>query len=385
MYLAYITYLLVFLVFYPFIVYPILLWILSIFGSRNLKTNSNYLPGITVLVAAYNEEDTIEACIRSINNSDYELSKIKIIVGSDGSDDRTIEILSKLKNEFDNLDFHQLDRGGKNNVLNQLLPKVETELVYIMDADLRVNPNTISKLVNNISDESVGASFSKFKMETITGGESGGEGEGIYQKFEAFLRNKESKIKSNINPIGATLYKKSLLDEIPNDLYCDDLFYMSLVNNSGKRVIYDGDVEIKEVREKELGLEYNRRIRLVSGGLATLFHFPKLTLAPNLLSFFVWSHKLVRYFSPFYLIALLIISFITVDENIRIISGGLLSIILLSYIIGLFLQKLKLPLSIFKIPIFYVVMQISFIAGIFRWIKGSQNAIWNRSGLESEE
>lgn len=375
------AYVLIFLILYPFVIYPLLLQFISIFLHKKVKSDSNYIVPVTVLTAAYNEESVIEECVRSVFNSDYPIEKLNMIVGSDGSDDKTIEILEKLSKEFPNLSYHQLPRGGKNNVLNEILFKAQTDLVIVFDADLRFEKGTIRKLVSNFSDQTIGAVLPKFRIE-IKDDNTGGSGEKMYQNFEAFLRDRESKILSNINPIGACCYRKELLEKIPSNNLCDDLYYMTLTNSKNYRVLYDKEFEVKEVREKSLGFEFNRRIRLVAGGISTLFHFPSL-LSPSggFRSLFIWSHKLSRYLAPFFLIVLAILAFLISNQILHNLIIYSYLYLILGSVLGYLLEKINITFVLFKIPLFYLTMVTSFLFGIFRWLKGQQNAVWGREGL----
>lgn len=110
------------------------------------KTNLNY-PPVTILVAAYNEEDGIADTLLSLQNQDYP-AQIRIIVLNDGSKDRTPEILQHLKQrivEVEVLDFNE--NYGKSHALNVGLQKTITDLVITVDGDCFVKQNAVRKLV----------------------------------------------------------------------------------------------------------------------------------------------------------------------------------------------------------------------------------------------
>ena len=80
---------------FPHILYPALLWVLSRVVRRPLSS-SQHLPTVDVVLAAYNEQDRIEACLRSVAASRYPHDRVRILVGDDGSADRTTEVVSEL-------------------------------------------------------------------------------------------------------------------------------------------------------------------------------------------------------------------------------------------------------------------------------------------------
>lgn len=377
-----IIYFLVFLVIYPFAIYPILLLILSLTKSKSFQKN-NFNPNLTFLISAYNEQDYIEKCIRSIYNSEYPNELIKVIVGSDGSNDKTNSILEKLKNEYETLDYHVYKRIGKNRVLNELIRLANTDYIYFLDGDMEIPNGTISKIVSYLADEKVGAAYCNIEM-THNANETGGLGEKVYQKFEKFLRVNESKVYSTVNSFGATCVRRELIkDGYPDDRVLDDNYIVLSVFNQGFRVAFDSEVIIKELRPKNLKDEFNRRIRIIAAGLSTFAYFKNaLLFQKGLFSFFLYSHKIIRIFSPIYLLLILILSLIIEDTQFGKWALMLQFFFYSSAFAGYALELLKAKLKIFKIPLFYIVMNYSFILGIIRFLSNKQNSIWNRKGLE---
>jgi len=377
-----ISILMIILIVYPFIIYPIILKLLAFIFNNSVTKNYDFKGEVTVLIAAYNEESTIENCIKSIYNSNYPKDKINVLVGSDGSTDKTHDIIEKLMTEYNTLNYYIYERSGKNFVLNKLVKNVNTEFLYILDADCRLNQNTLKELMANFSEPNVSAVFSPVNIVNNQNIDTGQQGEKIYQQFEKFIRYTESKISSTVNSLNSCLIKTNNVKKIPNNLVCDDFFYVLNVIKENKRILFDTDTQIIEVREKSTNDEFNRRIRLVSGGLSTITLMKKLFL-PNygFIPFFLFSHKLSKWLSPFYLIFLLIATLFMPDTPFReflLISQYFLYA---SSLIAFLLEKTNFKLFFFKIPLFYVSMNISFLFGWFRFFSGKQNAIWDRAGL----
>ncbi len=376
-------YVLIFLAIYPFAIYPIILYILSKVNNRKIKNDEKFTPEITFLISAYNEELYIEKCINSIYNSEYPKDKITIFVGSDGSNDKTNSILDKLNKEHSTLNYEIFKRIGKNQVLNQLIKKANTELIYFLDGDMEIPSGTITKIVSYLADEKVGAAYCNIKM-THSSKDTGGLGEKLYQKFENFIRTKESQILTTVNSFGALLIRKSLISSgFPSDRILDDNYAVLNVSNQNFRVTYDNKVIINELRPKTLKDEFKRRIRIISAGLATFLYFKKaLAFKKGYFSFFLYSHKIIRIFSPIYLILILCLSIIIEKSEV---GKWLLMLQFLFYssaFAGYALELLKAKIKIFKVPLFYLVMNFSFLLGIFRFLSSKQNSIWNNEGLE---
>ncbi len=383
----------IFLLLYVFLLYPLLLIVLAKFFNKEIDSDEGFRPDITVIISAFNEEELIEGAIRSIYDSDYPAEKITVIVGSDGSSDSTVDIVKRLADEFSNLEVYELPRSGKNKALNQLVPKATTEIIFYMDADCRLLPDTLKKMIPKFADETVGCVISP--METNNAGsdankpvqrkDSGSTGEDIYQKYEAVIRQNECRIFATVNTLGACYgIKSQLYRTIPNDRVCDDFYSVLSVALQRKRVIFDRDSLVSEVRQKSLSNELNRKIRIASGGLSTVLACWRLLLPDYGWScFFLWSHKLLRWLSPMYLMVILLFSLFLQPESF--LYPGLLIIQAAFYgmaLVGWVLEKMKMNFIIFKVPLFFVSMNVGFFLGIIRFIKGKQNAMWNLEGFK---
>lgn len=377
---------LVLLIGYNYIFYPIILFVFSKIINRkvNLKEIE---PEITFVISAHNEEELIEGAINSILNSNYPKNKIKIIIGSDGSTDKTNEILKNIRAVQPNiLNYYIYNRLGKNKVLNELVDKVRTDIIFFMDADCRISENSIKEIIKNFSDESVGGVIASQKIESKnTEDNSGKIGDNLYHKYEEFIRIAESRIHSNVNSLGY-LYavRKNLLSKIPNDNVCDDLFNIYTILSNNKRVIFEKNAKAKEIRSKSLQNESHRRVRAVAGGIATVMYFKKLfnIFKYGWISFFIFSHKVFRWLSPFFIVFLVLFTIIFWRQGkLWDYIFYIQLIFYLMVLIGWISEKKGVNLKISKIFLFFISMNYSSIMGTIRYLKGQQNAIWDRIGF----
>jgi cellulose synthase/poly-beta-1,6-N-acetylglucosamine synthase-like glycosyltransferase len=372
----------IFLILNVLIFYPVIIYISAKLFKKPIKKNEDYEPEISIIIAAYNEEKLIQGAIESIYNSNYPLNKIKVLVGSDGSTDKTVDVVKELTKTHNTLEIYELNRIGKNNVLNYLVSKSDSEVIFYMDADLRIQKDTFKKLLSVLSDDSVGAVMAALKIYSSDNDSSaGGFGESVYQKYERFIRKNESDIYSNINSLGLYAIKREVYTEIPNDKVCDDFFRMLETAFNRKRVIYDSDTIIHEVREKSTKEEMLRRVRLVAGGLSTVFYCKKI-LNPKYgwASFFIWNHKILRWLLPIYMILISLFTIFLAPDSYLFIP--LVYFHILFYggaLLGWILEKVKINFFPFRILLFAISMNIGFLLGIIRFLRGGQNAIWGRT------
>ena len=361
---------------YPLIIYPI---ILSVLPRTKIKQRNETITSLSIIIAAYNEEEHIVDCIESILQSDIAGLNIEILVGSDGSDDRTVEYLKALNN--DSVRVFDLPRRGKNQTLNQLVKESKNENLLFIDADFRLKENSIKNLLENFGKLDVGIIICPIEMRA-KGGKDSKEGESIYQKYESYIRRNESEIASCVNSLGSYIIKKDIFESIPSDKYCDDLHSILTSIKKGKRVFFDENNKIYEVRKSNFFEDYSRRTRLVGGGLSTIFAFNDLLSFGNGWSaFFLWSHKILRWFSSVFLFLAYITSLFMLDTYFGLITAYTISALLIISGIGYLLEKAEMPNPL-KLPVFFVFMNIGFIKGIMHYLYGNQNAKWSRKGLD---
>ncbi len=367
---------------YIFILYPILLWIFSKIFKKPLKIDINFKPLVTFIISAYNEEKYIKAAIESIISSGYPSNLIRIIVGSDGSTDNTATIVKELQNKYDGISLYEFERSGKNYVLNQLVLKADTEIIMFMDADLRINKGILDDCLNKFSNSSIGCVMCSLNIiQQNNNNNIGTFGEILYQKLETKIRHYESLINSNVNSLG-TLYgiRKQYFINFPNDLVCDDFFTILSIAKHKKRVFFDQLLEVIEIREKSLKGEIKRRVRLVAGGLSTIWKMKRLLLPDyGWTTFFLISHKLIRYLSPLFLITFIVIMLLMNQDSF--LFKPLVYSQLFLYItatLGYLLEKINIRFFLFRISVFFISMNIGFLLGIFRFLKQGQNSKWDR-------
>jgi len=366
---------LIILFLYPLVIYPIILLLLP--TKKHNKRTEN-IKFVSILIAAYNEEEHIEECISSILDSEKGDIEIEIIVGSDGSDDKTVEKVNNIKNEI--VKVYDFDRGGKNATINKLVEKANYDTILFLDADFRLKKKSIVNIIDEYSQLDVGVVILPIEMQSEDNAST--EGESVYQKYESFIRKRESKISSCVNTLGGYIISKDTFDYISSDNYCDDLHSILTSIKKGRRVYFSEKNSILEVRESNFFEDFRRRRRLVGGGLSTVFAFGELlTFKYGWNSFFLWSHKVMRWFSSVFLLAAFVLSLTMLNSLFGLITAYIIAVLIIIAFLGLLLEKGKMKNPL-KIPLFFVSMNIGFIIGILQYMKGNQNAIWSREGLD---
>ncbi|MFY8160674.1 MAG: glycosyltransferase [Candidatus Kapaibacteriota bacterium] len=400
--MIYIFYILIFLFLYPYFIYPIILFILGKFIKYEYKFDNSLEPKVSIVISVYNEEELIIDCIKSILNSNYNSKNIEIFIGSDGSSDNTNQIVKDFIKSYKNIYFYEFGRSGKNLVLNNLIKHVKTDYVFYMDADIRITKDAIKNSIIYLADNNVGLVISRMiqinsenyepnlTLTTLKSIEAqfntGLLGESFYQKYEHYLRLWSSNISTSVNSLGAFyLMKMSLYEPIANEKVCDDYYTVLTALVNQKKVMYNDNSIVFEVRKKQISDEMQRRIRLTAGSLSTLY-IKKQILNPlfGFSSLFTWSNKLLRIISPIFFIFAVIFAYFVLKSDINIFYyktffEGLLILFVFSTIFDKLGSNLNINLKIFKIYRFFIIMNIGYLLGIFEFLKGKHNSKWGHN------
>ncbi len=368
-----------------YILYPLIIWIWSKLVISNIKFDETATPDVTILVSAYNEEDNIPDLIESIYNSNYPKEKIKVIIGSDGSIDDTVRVAKEIIINYPNVNIIELPHSGKNSTINTLVQLAETDIIILMDADLRVQLDTLKHLVKYSIDDSIAIVQSNIMyMNNDSTSNAGTIGESRYQQYENFLRKCESRISSTVNNFGIYLLRRKFFSIIPNDRVCDDMYQIYQAILKGKRVIVSEEAISIDARAKNTVNELNRRIRLAAGGMATIASSRQL-MNPFLGSpaFFLWFHKIFRWFSPIFMIiffaALFVIESFSTLWYVLLVSQLLLFVFAFLGWLG---EKFGFNFVIGRVPLFIILMNWGFLWAMIRFFSGNQNSSWTREGLQ---
>lgn len=370
------------LILYPLLIYPSIIRVLSA-KKPNIRSNPiiENPVAITIVISAYNEEGLISDAIHSVFNSDYPPSLIQLIVGSDGSTDNTNDILLSMRNLYPNLEPHILDRMGKNAVLNILSPLARGKYLFYMDADCRLQKDSINRLLSILKNEDIGAVISSMNSieEDLSGQDLGSHGEGKYQVYEEIIRINESKINSTVSSLGAFYgIKKEYYKALPNKNVCDDWMSLLHVLMHKKRVVFLPDTVVLEVRGKSLKNEIRRRIRITAGGLATVWSAKKL-LHPKYgwVAYALWSHRFLRYLIPIFTLAIVVLAAFLYKTIYFLPIVLLFAIFLILTLIGRLVKTSNKISIIPKICSYFMFMVTAQFLGLISFLFDKNISTWD--------
>ncbi len=265
-------------------------------------------PYVSIVMVVRNEERWLESKLRNMLDLDYPQDRCQIVVVSDGSSDRTEEILHQYADHPQvRVLLNQLSRG-KASGLNDAIPLAGGQVVVFTDVRQRIESGAVRLLMQNFADPEVGCASGALMLGNPESGESG-KGMGLYWRIEKQIRELESESGSVVGATGA-LYavRRELLGEVPEGTILDDVYIPMQVVRQGKRVIFDERARAWDSPDLGGGLEFARKVRTLSGNYQLLQLSPWILSGndPVLLRFV--SHKLLRLAVPFALAVMLIAS-----------------------------------------------------------------------------
>ena len=243
-------------------------------------------PSVTVIVPAHDEEAVIGARIENLLAQDYPADRLEVLVASDGSTDRTDEIVRE-----HGVRLLALRRGGKLAALNEAVARSESEVVAFSDANSRWAPDALRRLVRNLADPEVGYVCGKLVLERADGSNR----EGLYWRYELWLRESESALGSITGGNGAIYALRR--EDYPPGLLGQDLALPVALAKRGKRAVYEPEAVAFERPVATLEDEYGRKRRMFVWAWRDVFRGRMLRGVGGLFAFQLVSHRHLRYAS----------------------------------------------------------------------------------------
>jgi cellulose synthase/poly-beta-1,6-N-acetylglucosamine synthase-like glycosyltransferase len=367
---------------HSYIVYPAIIDLLARARSGNITIFQPFevLPDISVLMAVHNEQDIIQEKLNSIIANNYPAGKLKIFIGSDASTDKTNILLEELSLSYDYLTYIKFDsRIGKSAVINELVRLTGSEILIITDANVIFGQDTIYHLVKHFKNREIGLVDSNMKHKGL-------KNSGISVQENAYI-SREVTIKFNEGILWGTMMgpfggcyaiRKELYSNVP-DLFLVDDFYINMkVINANYKAIMEPGAHVFEDVSNSLREEFRRKIRIAAGNFQNLKHFSgSLFSSIPGLSFSFLSHKVLRWFGPFFLAAIFISSvFLIHENNIYFYLFVIQIIILFLPIIDYLLGKIKIHIIILRFITHFLSMNCALLVGFIKYLKGVKSNVW---------
>ena len=364
---------------YSYLLYPLIVRGLALFVRTQRERDENLRPAVSMLVAAYNEEANIGEKIDNFEQLDYPRSKIELLIGSDGSTDRTNDILTQ-RASANIRPFIYKTRSGKAAILNRLAKEARGEILIFSDANTIYQADAVRKLVRHFKDEKVGGVCGRLRLINPTRN-TGGQGEQLYWGYENNLKKFEGRIKTVLGANGAIYaLRRELYHPLPEDRVIMDDFLIPLrAVMEGYDVIYDEEAVATETTSPHLKGEFARKVRIGAANFNALTEI-KTLLHPRrgFVAFALWSHKIIRWFAPFLLVLLLVANLFLLNSAFFRLTFVFQLLFYGAALLGQILDMKDRTPRFLTYPLYFTAVNLALIVGFFKFITGTQKPAWSR-------
>lgn len=371
------------LVAYTYIVYPVSIWLMAKLFAKASWENDDSAgdrrepPMVSMIIAAHKEEKVILDRLNNAVLMDYPADRFEIIIGCDGQEDLTGALVGSFGDSRVRLIQFPRQRG-KSSVLNDCVMQAKGEVVVFSDANTMMAPDAVRKLVKPFRDPKVGGVCGELVLTDPTTGQNV---DGIYWRFENFIKRSEGRLGALLGVNGAIYaIRKDLYEPIPTNTIVDDFLIGMSVHRRGYRLIYEPRAVAHEETALSIRSEFDRRSRIGAGAFQSLtWLWPMLNPLRGRVAIAFMSHKLLRWFCPGFL-------FLAVLTNVRLMAEPFyLRILLLhelfylSAMIGLVFTLGRPWNRMMRLPGMFVGMNAALAVGFWRWLTGKQGGTWKRT------
>jgi glycosyltransferase involved in cell wall biosynthesis len=349
--------------------YPLAAALIALVRTREVH-KADVTPSVTVIVPAHDEEGVIAARLDNLLALDYPPDQLEVVVASDGSTDRTDAIVEGYAARDPRIRLLALPRGGKLAALNRAVGESARDVVAFSDANSSWAPDALRKLMRNLADEQVAYVCGKLTLERPDGTNR----EGIYWRYELWLRESESALGSITGGNGAIYaVRRSDYAEWP---FGHDLGFPALMVQRGRRAVYEPEALAFEKPSRDNEDEFRRKVRMLPWSWRHLFEAGSLRGVPPLYLGQLLSHRVLRYGSGFLHLALLGTSIALVDEGLPYqaalaAQAGFLALAAAG--------KLRLSIPGAGLAYYYLLMTGATVAALGRYLREGAPLMWEKA------
>ena len=362
---------------FAYFIYPVTIYFVGFYKhNKVLKSTDNF--SVTVIISAYNEEKRIFDKIKNTLEADYSKNNLQIIVVSDGSTDKTNDIVINFQKY--GVEFLSIpERKGKENAQREALQHARGEIIVFTDVATILEKNAIRRIVSNFADPAIGCVSSE---DQVMGKDGKQSGENFYVRYEMWLRRLESRVSSPVGLSGSFFAaRRSVCENFSADMDSDFRTLLNTVKR-GMRGTCDEEAIGYYSDLSDQRREFERKVRTVLRGLTVFFRNTEFLniYKYGIFSYQLFCHKLLRWLVPFFLITLFVVN----------IPLALLSNIYFAFMVGqllfygvgvfsLFHDLYSSQRILIKIPVYFVTVNASILVAWFRYLTGQRVLIWTPS------
>lgn len=365
----------VFGVVYPYAGYPMVLWVLGKVRGRSRQhgLEEGWYPSVSMIIPACNEEKRIERKIANTKTLGYPADRLQVVFVSDGSTDRTVElILPHLSGPYELIELPV--RGGKAAALNAGLQQATHDIVVFSDASIELEQDALRHIVQGFRDPNIGCISGEDKIA-----ESGGEA--WYGRYELLVRRLESKVHSIVGASGSFYAQRRTLCAPFTEGLAPDFLSVLRTVEQGFRAISEPAAVGLMTSVKDSKQEFDRKVRTLIRGMTALFAYRQV-LNPMRFGVFaveMLSHKISRWSVPFFLITALVSSLLLMDSPWFLFVSIVQLAFYLVALLALSGWNLVRRSLMGKIALYFSVVNAAILVAWVRYATGVRQELWTPS------
>jgi cellulose synthase/poly-beta-1,6-N-acetylglucosamine synthase-like glycosyltransferase len=362
----------VFLIFYAYLGYPLLLALLGKVVHRPVAMSAvAYQPGVTVILPVHNEERVIDAKLKNLDALGYPRNRLEILIVSDGSTDRTRQRIQDYRGDLQIRFLELPQRQGKAAALNLGLRNATSEILVFSDASIMLEADALHRIVQPFQDDMIGCVSGEDHI-------SGGGGEGLYGRYELFLRNLESRLCSIAGASGSFYAMRTSLCKPFLPGMAPDFLSVLVTVESGYRAITEPLAIGFMASTKSTSGEFTRKVRTLIRGMTALWHARALLnpFRSGMFALVLWSHKLMRWSVPWFMILALVANLFLLHNMFYLVTFLLQLAMYGLVLLGLLGPAAWRESPIIKLPLFLAMVNFSILVSWLRYLTGTRLEIW---------
>jgi len=356
--------------------YPVLAWMLALVFGREPQRR-DITPFVSLLIPAYNEEAYIEAKLQNSLALDYPKDRLEIVVASDGSTDQTNAIVERFRNRGVRL-LAMRDNIGKSAMLSRTVPLLRGAIVVFSDTSSELEPEALRLLVQNFADPRVGCASGGYRLKV--GLDLRAQGEGLYWRYETFIKQQESRLHSILGAHGAFYaIRKVLFQRLEEGSINDDYLIPMRIVEQGYRVVYDPAAKSLEQEASSVEGEFARRRRIAAGNCQQIIALRSL-LNPlrGWIALCFFSHKVLRTIAPLLMLGMLVSSW-WLSPPLGAIALILQGLLYTSAYAGYLCQRRGRAVRWLSPPLYFCLGNLAMLAGLIKFCASRQRPSWERA------
>jgi len=358
------------ILFYTWVGYLLLLLIVNRYHKVNID-KKNIFPFVTILITIFNEEKVIKNGINKLLTMDYPPDLLEILVVSDGSTDKSVQIVEEMAGTDHRIVLFKAPRGGKSKSQNQAFPFARGDIVIFMDASAVLEKDAVKNIVRNFNDARIGCVTGQFNL--IKDCTSISESHGFYWKYETLLRKLESQIGTLHTCSGAFMALRKSLFVCFEDRYGDDCIIPLDILLQGYLVVQEDEAKFYDTLQSSMEGELRSRVRTTLRNITcTLSRYSLFNpFKYHFLSISILSHKILRWLTPYFMISFFIANLFLIYQSSFYLLTFLLQLLFYSLgILGFIFERHNWRLPVASQIFNFLLANLGFLLGVWGALKG---------------